>query len=194
MPRLVSFYWHIWQVLRTNVTLGRDCTMSGSIYSMAIRRLSINRKSLIVFLNTNNWCVALDSKHWIQFVAYCCSTSFEYSLGSGLSLMRGLEVHLSFFTKVCSFWPSLIKFCPLRASVIKERLRALHFLPCFLLLLGEPLRSTETKYLELTQDSKYWSSLQKESIFKRITSGPWGEPKKSISPPAPVEPPGFLQR
>ena len=35
---------------------------------------------------------------------------------------------------------------------------------------------------------------KKESIFKRITCGPWGEPKKSISPPAPVEPPGFLQR
>ena len=96
-----------------------------------------------------------------------------------------------FFTKVR---PSLIKSCPLRPSVVKERLRALHFLPCSLLLLGEPLRSTEIKYLELTQDSKYWSSLQKESIFKRITSGPWGEPKKSISPPAPVEPPGFLQR
>ena len=109
--------------------------------------------------------------------------------------MGGLEVHLSLFTKVCLFWPSLIKFCPLRPSEIKERLRALHFLPCFLLSLGEPLRSAETKYLELTQDSKlYWSSLQKESIFKRITCGPWGEPKKSISPPAPVEPPGFLQR
>ena len=138
---------------------------------------------------------------------------FHWILNTGFSLLHNavpllLNIRLAqvypwwevskstfpFFTKVCPVWPSLVKFCPLRPSVVKKRLRALHFLPCFLLLLGELLRSTETKYLELTQDSKYWYSLQNESIFKRITSGPWGEPKKSISPPAPAEPPGFLQR
>ena len=100
--------------------------------------------------------------------------------------MGGLEVHLSLFTKVCLFWPSLIKFCPLRPSEIKERLRALHFLPCFLLLLGEPLRSAETKYLELTQDSKlYWSSLQKRIYFQKdhLWSLGWAkEVHKSSSP------------
>ena len=99
--------------------------------------------------------------------------------------MRGLVVHLSLFTKVCLFWPSLIKFCPLRPIVIKERLRALHFLPCFLLLLGEPLRSAEIKYLELTSILQILVFFAKRIYFQKdhLWSLGWAkEVHKSSSP------------
>ena len=169
--------------------------MSGSVYSMAIRRLSINRKSLIVFLKTQTTGVF----HWILNSGF----SLLHNAVPLLLSIRLAQVYSSWEVSWSTFpysprfvfsdqvWSNFVLYDQLwsrRGSELFTFSRA--FCYCWV----NPSARLKQNIWNLLMTPNYIGLLCKEeSIFKRITCGPWGEPKKSISPPAPVEPPGFLQ-